>query len=162
VAGKAHPRDEDGKRLLYCIDDCMRQPGDIPMAFRPGYDTALAKTMVVGADIWLDTPLPPMDASGTSGMKAAINGVPNLSVIDGWWVEGCIEGVTGWAVGADDRQSADDAEDLYRKLEEVVLPLYHDDRGRWIWMMKQAISKTAPRFNSQRMMRRYASEAYLR
>lgn len=162
MAGKAHPRDEDGKRLIHRLHDCMRQLGDIPMAFLPGYDTALAKTMVAGADIWLNTPLPPMEASGTSGMKAAINGVLNLSVLDGWWVEGCIEGVTGWAVGADDRQSADDAEDLYRKLEEVVLPLYHEDRGRWIWMMKQTISKIAPRFNSQRMMRRYASEAYLR
>jgi starch phosphorylase len=136
--------------------------GSVPMAFLPDYDMALAKIMVAGADIWLNTPLPPMEASGTSGMKAAVNGVLNLSVLDGWWIEAWIEGVTGWAVGRDDGRHEDDAADLYDKLERVVLPLYHDDRPRWIWMMKQAMSKIGPRFNSQRMMRRYASEAYLR
>lgn len=162
MAGKAHPRDEGGKALIQRLHACLRELPDIPMAFLPDYDMALARILVSGADVWLNTPLPPMEASGTSGMKAAVNGVLNLSVLDGWWIEACIEGVTGWAIGADDRQSDDDAEDLYRKLEQVVLRLYHDDRGRWIWMMKQAISKIAPRFNSQRMMRRYASEAYLR
>jgi glycogen phosphorylase len=136
--------------------------GSVPVAFLPGYDMALAKAMVGGADVWLNTPRPPMEASGTSGMKAAVNGGLNLSVLDGWWIEAWIEGVTGWAIGADDRRHEDDAQELYDKLEREVLPLWYDDRGRWVWMMKQSISKIAPRFNSQRMMRRYASEAYLR
>lgn len=98
-----------------------------------------------------------------SGMKAAFNGVPQLSVLDGWWVEGCLEGVTGWAVG-DDVPTANghDAVDLYDKLGQVVLPLWHDDRSGWIAVMKGAISKNAAYFNSHRMMRRYATEAYLR
>ncbi len=163
MAGKAHPGDEGGKALIARIHGCMRDMRDsVPMAFLPGYDMALAKVMVAGADVWLNTPMPPMEASGTSGMKAAVNGGLNLSVLDGWWIEAWIEGVTGWAVGRDDGRHEDDAQDLYEKLERVVLPLYHDDRARWIWMMKQAIGKIAPRFNSQRMMRRYASEAYLR
>jgi glycogen phosphorylase len=125
----------------------------------------IAARLVSGADIWLNTPLPPLEASGTSGMKAALNGVLNLSVLDGWWLEAHIEGVTGWAIGDGDVRSgvhAGDADDLYRKLEQVVLPLYYDDRPRWIWMMKQAISKIGSYFNSTRMMRRYATEAYIR
>jgi starch phosphorylase len=111
----------------------------------------------------LNTPLRPMEASGTSGMKAAFNGVPNLSVLDGWWVEGCIEGITGWAVGEDtESANGDDAKSLYDKLEQTILPLYYDDRSRWIAVMKGAISKNASFFNSHRMMRRYATEAYIR
>jgi len=163
MAGKAHPRDEGGKALIAEIHAHMRSlAGDIPMAFLPNYDMALAKKLVAGADVWLNTPLPPHEASGTSGMKAALNGVLNLSVLDGWWIEAWVEGVTGWAIGQDDHRHEDDAQDLYDKLERTVLPLYHADRGRWIRMMKDSISKIGPRFNSQRMMRRYASEAYLR
>ncbi len=163
MAGKAHPRDEGGKALIAEIHAHTRSlAGDIPMAFLPNYDMALAKTLVAGADVWLNTPLPPYEASGTSGMKAALNGVLNLSVLDGWWIEAWVEGVTGWAIGRDDQRHEDDAQDLYEKLERTVLPLYHAERGRWIGMMKDSISKIGPRFNSQRMMRRYASEAYLR
>lgn len=163
IAGKTHPRDEGGKAVIGDIHRVMRDlHGTLPIAFLPGYDMALARIMVGGADIWLNTPLPPMEASGTSGMKAAVNGGLNLSVLDGWWIEAWIEGVTGWAIGADDSRHDDDAQDLYEKLEHVVLPLWYDDPARWTWMMKQSISKIAPRFNSQRMMRRYASEAYLR
>jgi starch phosphorylase len=124
----------------------------------------IAAALVSGTDVWLNTPLPPMEASGTSGMKAALNGVLNLSVLDGWWLEGCIEGVTGWAIGDDGESDPVSAHAglLYRKLEETVLPLYYRDRGKWIWMMKQSISKLGAYFNSQRMMRRYASEIYLR
>ena len=162
MAGKAHPQDEGGKAVVHRIHECIRAlVGTIPVAFLPNYDMAMAKALVAGADIWLNTPMPPMEASGTSGMKAAVNGVLNLSVLDGWWVEAWIEGVTGWAVGNDDGHHEDDAQHLYDKLERAVLPLYYENRGRWIWMMKQAISKIAPQFNSQRMMRRYASEAYL-
>ena len=163
MAGKAHSRDEGGKALIAEIHAHMRSlAGDIPMAFLSNYDMALAKALVAGADVWLNTPLPPYEASGTSGMKAALNGVLNLSVVDGWWIEAWVEGVTGWAIGHDDQRHEDDAQDLYDKLEGTVLPLYHTDRERWIRMMKDTISKIGPRFNSQRMMRRYASEAYLR
>ncbi|MFZ5789293.1 MAG: alpha-glucan family phosphorylase [Pseudomonadota bacterium] len=165
VAGKAHPHDGEGKRLIEEINGHIRTlKGTIPAVFLPNHDLDLAKVLVAGADLWLNTPQPPMEASGTSGMKAALNGVLNISALDGWWIEACIEGVTGWAIG----QSGDvpswsrDADALYDKLEHVVLPLYHDDRARWTWMMKQAISKIASHFNSQRMMRRYATEAYIR
>lgn len=104
----------------------------------------------------------PMEASGTSGMKAAFNGVPQLSVLDGWWIEGCIEGITGWAIDDDaSSDNGDDARHLYQKLEEIILPLYYQDRSGWTSVMKGAIAKCASFFNSQRMMRRYASEEYV-
>ena len=165
MAGKAHPRDEQGKTLIREIHGHMRRLGnEIPMAFLPNYDMTLGRKIVSGTDIWLNTPLPPLEASGTSGMKASMNGVLNLSVLDGWWLEGCIEGVTGWAIGEDHAGAVDGAHagQLYDKLENTVLPLYYRNRERWIWMMKQAISKIGTAFNSQRMMRRYAAEAYLR
>jgi len=164
MAGKAHPNDEAGKQLIEALHAHMRDlAGEIPMVFLPDYDMALALLMVSGSDVWLNTPLRPLEASGTSGMKAAFNGVPQLSVLDGWWVEGCLEGVTGWAVG-DDSPTANghDAIALYDKLEQVILPLWYDDRPGWTAVMKGAISKNAAYFNSHRMMRRYATEAYLR
>jgi len=164
MAGKAHPKDEAGKQLIEALHVHMRDlAGEITMAFLPDYDMALALLMVSGSDVWLNTPLRPLEASGTSGMKAAFNGVPQFSVLDGWWVEGCLEGVTGWAVG-DDSPSANghDAVALYDKLEQVILPLWYDDRPGWTAVMKGAISKNAAYFNSHRMMRRYATEAYLR
>jgi len=157
-SGKAHPADSAGKEGLHAIHKAMGElSGRIPVAFLRNYDMAIAKVLVAGADVWLNTPMPPLEASGTSGMKAAVNGLLNLSMLDGWWVEGCIEGVTGWSI-----EDGADAHALYDKLENVVLPLYYEDRARWIWMMKQAISKIACYFNSHRMMRRYAAEAYLR
>jgi starch phosphorylase len=157
-AGKAHPADSAGKNSLQNIHRCMRElSGRISVAFLHNYDMACAQVLVAGADVWLNTPLPPLEASGTSGMKAAVNGVLNLSILDGWWIEGCIEGVTGWAIG-----DGADATPLYERLEHVVLPLYYEDRTKWTWMMKQAVSKIACYFNSHRMMRRYAAEAYLR
>ncbi|TCZ51775.1 alpha-glucan family phosphorylase [Roseicella aquatilis] len=163
LAGKAHPKDEQGKTLIRALHDHAHALRSVvPVAFLPGYDMALAKVMVAGADVWLNTPVPPMEASGTSGMKAALNGVPNLSVLDGWWAEGCEEGVTGWAIGQDGSPPGEHALDLYEKLETRILPLWHDDRTRWIWMMKQVIARIGSRFHSQRMMRRYATEAYLR
>lgn len=167
LAGKAHPHDESGKQLIETMHRHMRQLSPaIRIAFLPNYDMNLAQTMTAGVDVWLNTPLKPLEASGTSGMKAAFNGVPHLSVLDGWWIEGCIEGVTGWAVG-DSATSTGGAEavSLYEKLEHVVLPLYdHDggDRSAWIALMKGAICKSASFFNSHRMMRRYATEAYIR
>lgn len=157
LAGKAHPHDGEGKRLIGLLHERARAlAGSVPVVYLPDYDMGLAQLLVAGCDIWVNTPLPPLEASGTSGMKAAFNGVPSLSVPDGWWLEGCIEGVTGWSVN--------DARELYDKLERVVLPLFYGDSSKagWIEVMKGAIAKNAAYFNSHRMMRRYATEAYLR
>jgi len=166
IAGKAHPHDQAfnvAQSTLYEI--CQTLRGKITCVFLPDYDMQLAMTLVAGSDVWLNTPLPPLEASGTSGMKAALNGVLNLSVLDGWWIEACIEGVTGWSIGDDNGVASDGhraANALYEKLENTVLPLYYTNPARWHWMMKQTIGNIAYYFNSQRMMRRYASEAYLR
>jgi starch phosphorylase len=164
LAGKAHPHDENGKHLIEQLCAHARDlAGTITVVYLPEYDMALAQALTAGVDVWLNTPLPPLEASGTSGMKAAFNGVPNLSVLDGWWVEGCIEGVTGWAIGDISGMPDGNARALYEKLEQVVLPLYYNsDHGGWISVMKGAISKNASYFNSHRMMRRYATEAYAR
>lgn len=165
LAGKAHPHDEDGKRIIQQIHRHIRDlEGELPIAFLPNYDMELARTLISGSDVWLNTPVPPLEASGTSGMKAALNGVLNFSVLDGWWSEGCVEGETGWAIGdgSDGTTAEHDAPILYDKLENTVLSLYYDDPERWLWMMSQAISRIGSYFNTHRMMRRYASEAYLR
>jgi len=155
LAGKAHPRDEEGKRLIAALHSHARSlAGKVTVAYLPDYDLALAQLLVSGSDIWLNTPLPPLEASGTSGMKAAFNGVPSLSVLDGWWIEGCIENVTGWSI--------DGAGTLYDKLEHTVLPVFYGESSGWIRLMKGAIATNAVYFNSHRMMRRYATEAYLR
>ncbi len=157
LAGKAHPRDWDGKQLIAALHGHARALANaIPVAYLPDYNMALARTLVAGSDVWLNTPQPPLEASGTSGMKAAFNGVPSLSVLDGWWIEGCLEGVTGWSV--------EDATTLYDKLENVVLPLYYGHTSGpagWLSIMKATIGKNAAYFNSHRMMRRYATESYL-
>ena len=164
-AGKAHPADSEGGDVIEVIQGRMAELAEfIPIAFLPNYDTHSAQLLVAGADLWLNTPRPPLEASGTSGMKAALNGTLNLSTVDGWWVEGWIEGVTGWAVGTDGNGESDidHASSLYDKLEHTILPLYAHDRERWIWMMKQSMAKLGAYFNSHRMMRRYANDAYLR
>jgi len=164
LAGKAHPHDEGGKLIIEQLHAQARAlEGAVPVVFLPDYDMDIGQMLVAGVDIWLNTPLRPFEASGTSGMKAAFNGVPSLSVLDGWWIEGCIEGVTGWAIGNAVGADDGDARALYDKLEQVVLPLYYyADRAKWIAVMKGAIAKNASFFNSHRMMRRYVTEAYLR
>jgi len=165
MAGKAHPRDDQGKEAIRRLHElCRELQGKVACVFLPDYDMRIATALVSGCDMWLNTPLPPLEASGTSGMKAALNGVLNLSILDGWWIEACIEGVTGWSIGRDDSAASDQkhAAALYDKLERTVLPLYYNDPAQWRWMMKQAIGNIAYYFNSQRMMRRYATEAYLR
>jgi starch phosphorylase len=162
LAGKAHPRDYDGKELIARLHAHAHDlAGKVTVAFLSGYDLVLSQLLVSGVDAWLNTPRPPLEASGTSGMKASFNGVPSLSVLDGWWIEGCVPGVTGWAIeprGGDG--DADAAAALYARLSADVLPLYYGDRKGWIAVMKGAISKNASRFNSHRMLRRYVSDAY--
>jgi starch phosphorylase len=162
-AGKSHHSDNHGKQIIEQIHRYITELRDrINIVFVPNYNMELAYLLVSGSDVWLNTPIPPMEASGTSGMKASFNGVPNLSVLDGWWIEGCIEGVTGWSIGnqGDPATAGKDSNALYDKLEHEVLPLYHRDRSGWIQVMKGAISKNASYFHSHRMMRRYATEAY--
>ncbi len=168
LAGKAYPTDEEGKRLIREVHRIRDElAGEIEVAFLPDYDMDIAARMVAGVDIWLNTPERPMEASGTSGMKAAHNGVPNFSVLDGWWIEGCIEDVTGWAIGpppeaevSRDEGLVWELDDLYNKLGYVIRPLYYRCRDEWIEMMNNAIGTVAYYFNTHRMMRRYVTEAY--
>jgi glycogen phosphorylase len=164
MAGKAHPRDEPGRQLIRTVIARLASLApQLRSAYLADYDLASARLLVSGVDLWLNTPLPPMEASGTSGMKAAVNGVPSLSVLDGWWLEGCIEGITGWSIGDGEARSAElDAASLYVKLEQTILPLFAQNRAGWIRVMLGAIAKNGSIFNSHRMMRRYASDAYLR
>ncbi len=168
-AGKAHPRDDGGKRLIEQIYSYGRQlKGDIEIVYLEDYNMDIAAKMVGGVDVWLNTPLRPMEASGTSGMKAAHNGGINFSVLDGWWIEGWIENLTGWAIGSHSTENVDDqdyvtkeAEDIYNKIEYVIAPMFYDRHDEWIGMMKNSIGKIAYYFNSHRMMRRYVIDAYL-
>jgi starch phosphorylase len=169
-SGKAHPKDADGKNIIEKIFSYMnRLKGKIRIAFIKNYNMEVALKLVSGVDVWLNTPLRPLEASGTSGMKAAHNGVINFSVLDGWWIEGHIEGFTGWSIGPaptdigpENNISKIDADDLYDKLENQVIPTYYNNRKHWIRMMQNAIGKNAYYFNSHRMMRRYVTEAYIR
>jgi len=126
----------------------------------------LANLITSGVDLWLNTPQPPLEASGTSGMKAALNGIPSLSILDGWWIEGLIEGVTGWAIGDQPRGqdnangASTDAASLYDKLEREIMPLFYDDRDHFIDVMRHAIALNGSFFNTQRMLQQYVSNAY--
>lgn len=161
--GKAHPRDEGGKELIRTIHRFARElAGRVRVVYLAEYDIALAKLLTSGVDLWLNTPLRPLEASGTSGMKAAHNGVPSLSVLDGWWIEGHVEGVTGWSIGSrPDEPSTDDAEALYEKLRSQVIPCFYGDRERWIDVMRNAITLNASFFNTHRMVQQYAVSAYV-
>ncbi|MCF7974584.1 MAG: alpha-glucan family phosphorylase [Phycisphaerae bacterium] len=160
-AGKAHPKDEGGKALIHAIHEAAEQLGrDIPTVYLPNYDINLAKCLIPGVDIWLNNPEPPMEASGTSGMKAALNGVPNLSILDGWWIEGCVEGLTGWGIGNPDKSStAADARALYKKLEKVIT-LYYQDHSAFVTIMRNAMALNGSYFSTQRMLREYCIRAY--
>lgn len=168
-AGKAHPKDEGGKKLIEeIISYSDKLKGKISIAFVNNYNMQSALKIVSGVDVWLNNPIRPLEASGTSGMKAAHNGVLNFSVLDGWWIEGHIEGDTGWSIGPnsteivpDDNVNEIDTNDLYNKLEKTVIPTFYQDRDKWISMMKSAIGKNAYYFNTHRMMRRYVTEAYI-
>ena len=162
-AGKAHPRDEGGKELIRRVVAAGQALGaDLPLVYLEDHDLALAKLLCSGVDVWLNTPEKPLEASGTSGMKAALNGVPSLSVLDGWWVEGHIEGVTGWSIGdaSPTSDSAAEARDLYAKLERIVAPLYYDRPLAFADMMRSAIALNGSFFNAQRMLEQYVQDAY--
>jgi len=166
-AGKAHPADTPGKELIKKIYQAKVDLKDfVKIAYLEDYDMALGKLITSGVDVWLNTPEPPLEASGTSGMKAAVNGVPSLSVLDGWWVEGWIEGVTGWAIGAEDREAGEpdsrekDAESLYDKLRQKVVPTFYKNRDHFIDIMKHSVALNGSFFNTQRMIQQYVLKAY--
>lgn len=164
-AGKAHPQDHEGKELIRRIIQASQalRP-HIKVAYLENYDVVLGKLITAGVDVWLNTPQPPLEASGTSGMKAALNGVPSLSILDGWWIEGHVEGVTGWAIDggtpADATDQARDARALYDKLQQVVIPLFYQDRERFQDIMRHAIALNGSFFNTHRMLHEYAIKAY--
>ena len=162
VSGKAHPRDEQGKRHIAALHAWAHElEGTVPVVFVPNYRMEVARLVVSGVDLWLNTPQPPLEASGTSGMKAAMNAVPSLSILDGWWLEGCDEGATGWAIGDDgEGDAARHASSLYDKLEHTILPTFYERRADWSFVMKSTIARNGSYFNSHRMLRRYVSEAY--
>ena len=162
--GKAHAKDESGKELIRDIFQAASDLKDtIKVVYMEEYDMALAKLMCSGVDLWLNTPQKPHEASGTSGMKAAMNGVPSLSVLDGWWIEGHIEGVTGWSVGEGwEKESHPDRESmsLYDKLEYVILPMFYGRPTAYAQIMQWAITHNGSFFNAQRMMTQYMMNAY--
>lgn len=165
--GKAHPQDAAGKELIkkiFSVKETLRRA--VKIAYLQNYSMEIAKRMVAGVDIWLNTPQPPFEASGTSGMKAAVNGVPSLSVLDGWWIEGCIEGLTGWSIGpmpkangTSENHSAD-AASLYDKLEHIIVPLFYHDRSGFLDVMRHAIALNGSFFNTHRMLQQYVLKAY--
>jgi len=167
-AGKAHPKDEEGKEVIRNVFAAIEKlKGKIDVAYLQNYGMHLGGIITSGVDVWLNNPQRPREASGTSGMKAAHNGVLNFSVLDGWWIEGCVEGVTGWAIGPDptennltDYDERQDTDSLYTKLETIIIPMFYDDREQWIKMMKNTIALIAPYFNTHRMIKEYALRAY--
>lgn len=162
-SGKAHPQDEPGKEIIARLIRMSRQfPENV--VFVEDYDIHLARLMVSGCDVWLNNPQRPLEASGTSGMKAALNGVLNLSVLDGWWVEGCWHGVNGWQIGnayEGPGQYDHDAYSLYKVLMDEVMPTYYNERDRWIRMMRESIEMARARFSSDRMVQEYHNLMYL-
>ena len=168
--GKAHPKDTQGKELIKKIRWHTGEVADmIKVIYLPNYDFNLAKVLIPGVDLWLNTPARPQEASGTSGMKAAHNGVPSFSVLDGWWIEGHNEGVTGWSIGPlpteeneTENDNEEDAKELYEKLEKVILPMFYDENEKYRQVMRNTIAFNASFFNTHRMVQQYGIKAYLR
>jgi glycogen phosphorylase len=160
-AGKAHPQDEPGKALIQRVfDEAAKVSGSLlRIVYLEDYAWGLGAKLTAGVDVWVNTPKRPYEASGTSGMKAAMNGVPSLSILDGWWIEGCVEGVTGWAIedGANDEE---EAQSLYRKLETAVVPLYREGPEKWARLMRTTLAFNGSYFNTNRMVKQYARNAY--
>jgi len=160
-AGKAHPKDDQGKEIIQeIVANANELYGKVKVIFLENYNMWLGRMITSGVDVWLNTPLRPNEASGTSGMKAAMNGVPNLSVLDGWWPEACNHGINGWAIGNPETPDDEaDANHLYELLENDVIPLYYENPSQWIAMMKSAI-KIGVQFTAQRMVREYKEKYY--
>jgi len=165
-AGKAHPKDGSGKETIKNIFNAMKTiKGKVKIAYIHNYDMTIAKMMTSGSDLWLNTPRRPKEASGTSGMKAAHNGVPQFSTLDGWWLEGCVENITGWSIGPEKTDEAvsddeSDRNDLYHKLESWIIPKFYNDRDNWIRTMRSCIAINASFFNTNRMIQQYVLNAY--
>ena len=164
-SGKAHPRDWQGKELIkkiFAISQTLKN--QIKIVYLDNYEIELAKMLISGVDLWLNTPQKPQEASGTSGMKAAHNGIPSFSILDGWWIEGCIEGLTGWSIGSPhdtEGSDQDHAHSLYGKLENVIIPMFYTKRENWIDIMRHTIAINASFFNTHRMVQQYVLNAYL-
>ena len=158
-AGKSHPDDMNGKNIVArLVQGARKHPGKV--VFLENYDMALGRLLTRGCDVWLNNPIRPLEASGTSGMKAAMNGVPNVSILDGWWPEACVDGVNGFAIGND--KSGDDIkdlQDLYDTLEQRVIPAFAD-RKKWAQIMVQSVKSTEAAFSCDRMMRQYFEQLY--
>ncbi|BAS27795.1 alpha-glucan family phosphorylase [Limnochorda pilosa] len=161
-AGKGHPLDDTGKEIVARLVDASRRFPE-SVVFVPDYDMAVGRALTRGTDLWLNNPIRPLEACGTSGMKAAMNGVLNLSVLDGWWPEACRHGENGWQLG-DGYEGPDpdahDLEALYRVLLREVVPTYYQDRPRWIRMMRESIRSTVDAFSAATMMRAYVDRLY--
>jgi starch phosphorylase len=165
--GKAHPRDEGGKELIRRITEHAHSLRDaIRVVYVEDFNWQWAPLLYSGVDLWLNTPKRPQEASGTSGMKAALNGVPSLSILDGWWIEGCLEGVTGWGFGERADDSADDdayeAGSLYHKLERVIVPMFYNSPDAYARVMRGAIASNGSFFNTHRMVSQYLDNAWFR
>lgn len=161
--GKAHPNDGGGKDLIRRIHQAAREVSDIvTVVYVENYEMPIASKIVAGVDLWLNNPMKPLEASGTSGMKAAMNGVPSLSVLDGWWIEGHVEGVTGWSIGGIDPEGdqSKDANEIYLKLERIILPLYYGLPFAYAEVMRSSIALNGSFFNTQRMVEQYVRNAY--
>ena len=160
-AGKAHPHDQVGKAIIHHVIEASAKLNSdhIRIVYLENYEWDLGAILTAGADLWLNTPRRPYEASGTSGMKAAMNGVPSLSTLDGWWIEGCIEGATGWAIAESDDE-AQEAESLYEKLENEILPLFYHYPDRWAEIMRMAMAINGSFFNTHRMLYQYVTNAY--
>ena len=163
-SGKAHPRDDSGKSIIKNIFQAANRLKDlVRVVYLEEYNMELAKYLVSGVDLWLNTPLKPVEASGTSGMKAALNGVPSFSILDGWWVEGHVEGVTGWSIGEGwelESNPVKEIASLYNKLEHVILPMFYSRASAFAWIMRNAIALNGAYYNSQRMIFQYIQNAY--
>lgn len=164
--GKAHPNDWEGKEIIKRIFQRIQEVTDsIKICYVEDYDIEIAKMLVSGVDLWLNTPRRPNEASGTSGMKTAHNGIPQFSILDGWWLEGHIENVTGWSIGnhpdsMENKTDSDDINDMYNKLEYVILPKFYQERESWLDVMRHSIAINASFFNTHRMVQQYVLNAY--
>jgi starch phosphorylase len=160
-SGKAHPADEPGKAKIHHVIELAHQLNSetLRIVYLENYEWELGALLTGGVDVWLNTPKRPYEASGTSGMKASLNGVPSLSVLDGWWIEGWIEGVTGWAIEDSDDET-DEASSLYNHLEHTLLPLYYEQPQQWRRIMRSTIALNGSFFNTQRMLEQYVTNAY--